>query len=215
MLQMLQFFQNGANIGVPSKCCKYCRDLKVLQKCCRGLKNYKCCKGFFKKNVTNAAEPKMLHCFQMLQILQNFQNAAGISNVANIAQSLKIVANVTVLSESCKYCKDFQPKKCVANVADPTKCCNCYRVLIKGCQMLHRLLKKCHQCCRAHIVLQMLQIFKVLQMLQTLKNAANTAELSKMLQRHTLPDLGGSSGPPKGFSSITFDRDKILKRNFG
>ena len=28
----------------------------------------------------------------------------------------------------------------------------------------------------------------------------------------TLPDL---RGPPKAFSSITFDRDKILKRNFG
>ena len=33
----------------------------------------------------------------------------------------------------------------------------------------------------------------------------------------TLPDLRGrgSSRPPKGFSSITFDRDKISKRNFG
>ena len=34
----------------------------------------------------------------------------------------------------------------------------------------------------------------------------------------TLPDLRGGGGgcqPPKGFSSITFDRDEILKRNFG
>ena len=33
----------------------------------------------------------------------------------------------------------------------------------------------------------------------------------------TLPDLGGGgrANPTKGFSSITFDRDNILKRNFG
>ena len=34
----------------------------------------------------------------------------------------------------------------------------------------------------------------------------------------TLPDLRGGGGvepTPKGFSSITFDRDKILQRHFG
>ena len=38
----------------------------------------------------------------------------------------------------------------------------------------------------------------------------------------TLPDLGGGEGgrgepihPPPRFSSITFDRDNILERNFG
>ena len=33
----------------------------------------------------------------------------------------------------------------------------------------------------------------------------------------TVPDLrgGGRLDPPKGFSSITFDRDKILQRKFG
>ena len=39
------------------------------------------------------------------------------------------------------------------------------------------------------------------------------------LQHLTLPDLrgggGGRADPSKGFSSITFDRDKILKPNFG
>ena len=57
------------------------------------------------------------------------------------------------------------------------------------------------------------KFFKILgEQLQSLAGAY----LDEKPWNLTLPDLkGGSSRPPKGFSSITFDRDKILKRNFG
>ena len=56
------------------------------------------------------------------------------------------------------------------------------------------------------------------QLDECIKSSPTVSVFKRELMRLTLPDLEGEGRgvepTPKAFSSITFDRDNILKRNF-
>ena len=79
---------------------------------------------------------QVLQCFQMLQILLRPKECYKLSNVADIAE----------FSRMLRMLLGLKKKKNYYNVADPTICCGCGRVVHKkGATKCYKVFKECRE----------------------------------------------------------------------